>query len=147
MHLRRSSLFIFSAVIGMAAVAAGTATSSAHVTLVPLVRPAPVYPGLQVDGCASKGGVSASPCPVTLTMSNPAQAVTVTAPSGDTISEKDNCTMGSNSIAMVQGSGSNWVVSSGNTKGHCKAIFTAKNSSGHKVGRASLPITNKFAIP
>ena len=148
-----SVVWTLAAIAGVTIVAAGAKPSSAGVVVSPAVRTVvPAYrvpqdPYLIYDACTSKGGVSASPCPVVLTMSNPAQQVTITAPSGSTVTEKDNCTNGTKTIATVTGSGTNYVVSSGNTKGHCKAIFTAKSSTGKRIGHAGLPITNKFAVP
>ena len=148
-------MWLFAAIVGVTVVAAGAQASSAGIVVSPAVRtvvpasrvPQSIDDAIAAAACKSTGGVSASPCPIKLTMSNPAQQVTITAPSSATVTEKDNCTKGSNSIAMVTGSGTNYVVSSGNTTGRCKAIFTAKTATGKKIGKASLPITNKFAIP
>jgi hypothetical protein len=147
-----SPLLIAGAIVGASIAGAGTQASSAHVIVAPQIRPvAPQYRvqnpySVKFDAkCKTSGGVSVSPCPVVLTMSNPAQNVTVTAPASTTITEKDDCTVGSNTIATVVGSGTTYVVASGNTTGKCKAKFIARDANGNKVGKAVLPITNKFA--
>jgi hypothetical protein len=141
--MKRFPLLILGAIVAGSIVAAGTQSISARPVVV-LTRPASIAPqSVRYDGqCKSKGGVTASPCPVVVGSSNPDQAVTITAPGSPppTISEKDNCA--ANNIAIVGGVGSNYEVIAGTSAGKCKATFTAKNSKGKKVGKATLNITN-----
>ena len=93
------------------------------------------------DGkCKTSGDVTVSPCPVVLTVSNPSVTVTVTAGSGDTITEKDNCTKKKN-IATVEGTNGTYQVTAGDAAGSCQAKFTAKNGKT-KTGSGTLPIKN-----
>jgi len=91
--------------------------------------------------CPKKGNVTLSPCPVKLTVSSPEAMVTVTAPSGDTISVDDK-TCSKKDIAEVEGSGDSWEVVAGSKTGTCDATFEAKDSKGRSNGTATLPITN-----
>jgi hypothetical protein len=141
--MKRFPLLILGAIVAGSIVAAGTQSISARPVVV-LTRPASVAPQyVRPDGqCKSKGGVMASPCPVTVGASNPDQAVTITAPGSPapTITETDNCA--ANNIALVGGAGTNYEVVAGTTAGKCKAKFTATNSKGKKVGKTTLNITN-----
>ena len=91
--------------------------------------------------CTSSGGLTVAPCPVKLTPTTESVDLLVTGgPKGGTITEIDNCT--ANTIAVVKGSGENWVATAGNNKGACVATFT--ETKGKKtVGTATLPIKNK----
>ncbi len=89
--------------------------------------------------CKSSGGVKASPCPISLTISDPSQTVTVSMKSGDTLTEKDNCTK--KGTATVAGSGGTYLITAGLTSGACTAKFIEKNGK-MTVGKASLPIKN-----
>jgi hypothetical protein len=89
--------------------------------------------------CKSSGSVKASPCPIALTVLDPVQTITVTAGSGDTIAEKDNCAK--NGIAVVAGADGSYVVTAGLAAGSCVAKFSAKNGKKHD-GKASVPISN-----
>ena len=122
----------------------GTQITSAHTVVIPAHQTYQISPDGQ---CKSTGGVSVSPCPVTLNASDPAQLVTVTIPGSPagTVTEKDKCTQGSNTIATVTPAGTNmYLVSSGNTTGKCRAVFTDK-SGKTKIGKAVLNIINNFA--
>jgi hypothetical protein len=91
--------------------------------------------------CKSNHGVSVTPCTVTLTVSDPSQTVTVTAPIGTTVSvDESKCIK--NGVASVAGAGSSWQVTAGANKGKCDAVFVA-TKSGKKVGKAKLSITSQ----
>jgi hypothetical protein len=93
------------------------------------------------DAKCTSDNVKVKPCPVKLTVSDPSQTVTVTGPKDSTISVIDKkCS--SDGIAEVEGTGSTWDVTAGTTSGKCTATFDAKDSKGHRVGDATLPITN-----
>jgi hypothetical protein len=95
---------------------------------------------MQPDATCKSSGLKVSPCPISLTVSDPVQAVTLTLKTGDTITEKDNCAK--SGAATVAGSGANYTVTAGLTTGGCVAKFTEKNGK-MLIGRASLPIKNK----
>jgi hypothetical protein len=94
------------------------------------------------DKCGSDHGVSVKPCKVTLTTSHPYATVTVTSPaSSTTIVSDKKCTK--KDVAEVEGAGSTYTVTAGTMSGSCSAVFKAKNTKGHNVGKATLDITNK----
>jgi hypothetical protein len=137
-------LSLFGAIVTLTL--AGTQITSARTVVIPAHQTYQISPNAQ---CKSTGGVSVSPCPVTLNASDPAQLVTVTIPASPpgTVSEKDKCTQGSNTIATITPAGTNtYLVSSGNTTGKCRAVFIDK-SGKTKIGKAVLNIVNNFAAP
>lgn len=89
-------------------------------------------------GCISSHGLGVSPCPVTLTASNPTQTVTV-ASSGGTVTEASNC--GGIATLTEQSSGQTWKVTAGSQPGQCVATFTTSGAGGSI--EATLPITNQ----
>ena len=147
MNSTKSSLRLLGSIAALSILGLGAGASSARPIGSVLVRPATVGPHTPYQAgydaqCRSKGGVTATPCPATVGSSNPVQDITVNAPGSPapTISEKDTCS--AKSIATLEGSGSTWVVLAGTTAGKCKAVFTAKNAAGKKVGKAVLNIKN-----
>jgi hypothetical protein len=93
------------------------------------------------DAACTSNNVTVKPCPVKLSASNPSQTLTVTGPKGSTISVVDKkCS--DDDIAEVEGTGSTWDATAGTTAGKCSATFDAKNSKGHLVGDAKVPIKN-----
>jgi hypothetical protein len=90
--------------------------------------------------CLSVHGVKVTPCPVRLNHKNQGEEnVTITTPAGSTISENDNC----DGYAIIQGSGSSWMVFSNDNDGQCRAVFSA-TVGGKKAGYAVLPIVNRI---
>jgi hypothetical protein len=69
--------------------------------------------------------------------------VTVNTRQQGTVSEVDTCG-GASGIATIvqQGTSDQWTVTAGAQTGSCKALFILKNTSGQKIGRAVLHITN-----
>jgi hypothetical protein len=93
--------------------------------------------------CKKDNGVSVKPCSVSLTVTDPTATVTVSAPKGDTIADKDKkCSK--KDIATVAGSGDSYVVTAGVKSGSCAVIFTA-SSGGKKIGTATLAVKNTAA--
>ena len=90
--------------------------------------------------CPKKNGIKVDPCTVKLSVSSPTANVTVSYPSGDDVKFSDKkCS--NKSIATVEGSGADYVVTAGTATGKCTVLFTV--TSGKKlVGNATLKITN-----
>jgi hypothetical protein len=99
--------------------------------------------------CTAHGGVRVTPCTVDFTPSSTGpDTVIVRTPENKkgTLSEYDNCTSGSTTIATVaQGSGDSWVVTAGATTGSCTAEFDFLSiKHNKKIGYALLSITNSI---
>lgn len=98
--------------------------------------------------CKSTGGVSAFPCPVTLTASNPTTIVTLSWPHiGITAAKFKDKECKRNHIATVHESGTDtYAVSAGTTAGTCIVRFkvTSKGSVSSPIGTAVVPVTNNL---
>ena len=116
---------------------AGTAQSAAARQTGSIVDPA------SKPKCINKGDITAAPCPVDLTASNPTQTITITGATG-TLTERDTCS----GIAIVTMTGSNtWQVTPGASMGTCRAWFYDTVTNGHhhrRVGKDTVPIANSI---
>jgi hypothetical protein len=92
--------------------------------------------------CKSDHGVSVKPCSISLSLSNPQEAVTTKGPTGGSFSFNDAACK-KNHIATIAGSGHSFRATWGSSSGSCTAVFTEKTKAGKTIGTASLHISNR----
>lgn len=129
-----------SAIAGALAVLAGCGGAGAPTAVPNGAASSAVTQSASPDNCRHTGDVSASPCYVKLTVGQPTATVSVSGPSGSTISAKSaSCT--DRGKATIAGSGSTWQVTAGASAGRCIVRFVA-TSGGHNVGIVDVRIFN-----
>jgi hypothetical protein len=135
------SVIRLSAITGAVAMLAGCGGAGAPTTVPNGAATSAVTRLASPDNCRHTGDVSATPCYVKLTVDQPMETISVTGPSGSTISAKSaSCT--DRGKATVEGSGSSWEVSAGASAGRCIVRFVATSEEGQQLGTVDVRIFN-----
>ena len=134
------SVIRLSAITGAVAMLAGCGGTGVPTTVPNGAATSAVTRLASPDNCRHTGDVSASPCYVKLTVGQPTATISVSGPSGSTISANSaSCT--DRGKATIEGSGSTWQVSAGASAGRCIVRFVA-TSGGQKIGIVDVRIFN-----
>lgn len=92
--------------------------------------------------CKSKGGVSVTPCTVTLTASKPSAHVSAAGPGIGTFKAKTEHCSRRGIATVVPESNDTFLVTAGIADGTCQTIFSYRNAKHRRVGQATLYIAN-----